>query len=281
MLTALLSTVTSALFGVGDFLGGLASRRESAFIVTANAHAVGLVLFGVTVAVWHPEFAAVDLYAGFAGGIAGGVGVAALYAALAAGRMSVVAPLTAALSGSLPAVYDLARGTEVGPYALVGLALALAATIVVSATSTDEEDGTKAMPPKAIGLSLLAGVAFSGSFISFSFAGLDSGMWPLLAARATSMILLGSIAFARYRRVVVDPVVRPSTVWAGLLDAAANVTMLTAIRIGPLAVASVLGSLYPVATVILARIVLHEHLRWVQRIAIVMALAAVVLSALP
>jgi drug/metabolite transporter (DMT)-like permease len=220
-----------------------------------------------------------DIYAGVAGGLGGGLGVTALYAALARGRMSVVAPLTAALSGSLPAVYDFATGTHVGPLALVGLALAFVATIVVSATSTAEEpDGTRALPAAALVLSVLAGIGFSGSFLAFSFAGDAAGFWPLATARVTSFVLLAAMTLIGRRRFGVVAEVRRETYGAGLLDAAANVTMINAIRIGPLAVASVLGSLYPVITVMLARFVLHEHLKPVQRAAIVLALAAVVLS---
>jgi drug/metabolite transporter (DMT)-like permease len=279
MLTVIFASTTAALFGVGDFLGGAASRKDSAIAVTANAHLVGVVLFAIALVAFPAPLVMSDIYAGIAGGLGGGLGVTALYAALARGRMSVVAPLTAALSGSLPALYDFMTGTSVGTLPLVGLGLAFVATIVVSATSTSEEpDGSRSLPPAALVLSILAGIGFSGSFLSFSFAGDAAGFWPLATARLTSFLILAAATLIGRRRFGVAAVVRRETYGAGLLDAAANVTMINAIRLGPLAVASVLGSLYPVVTVMLARFVLHEHLRPVQRAAIALALTAVVLS---
>lgn len=282
MLTALLATATSALFGVADFLGGLASRRDSAFAVTASAHALGMIAFALGVVLFPVPYTTTAAVAGVAAGVSGGIGVVSLYAALARGRMSVVAPVTAALSGSLPAVFGLLRGESITPIDYVGLALALAATVVVSANSgEDAEDGPAALPPVALVLSLVAGVGFAGSFISFSFAGDASGFWPLFAARVTSFAMLGAVALVRRGTLRLVPEARPSTVGAGLLDAAANVTMISAIRIGPLAVASVLGSLYPVFTLLLARIVLHERLRGIQRIGVALALLAVLITAWP
>jgi len=281
VITALLSLTTATLFGVGDFLGGFASKRESALAVTANAHVVGFVMFTAGVLLFPAPFAWSDIGFGVISGVAGGAGVGALYAALARGRMSIVAPITAAMSGSLPAAYDFVRGTEVGPTAIAGLALALVATVVVSATSGAAQEGEQGMPLSALLLSIFAGAAFSVGFIAFSLASKDSGMWPLAAARLTSMVLFGALAFASQRRVSVDPTVRLQTLGAGLTDATANITMITAIRIGPLAVASVLGSLYPVVTILLARGVLGEKLRPVQWIGVVLALFAVILTALP
>ncbi|MDO8987470.1 MAG: DMT family transporter [Coriobacteriia bacterium] len=281
MLTALLSLATSTLFGVGDFLGGFASKRESPVNVTANAHVVGFVLFTLGLLLFPAPFAWHDVRMGLISGVSGGVGVGALYAALARGRMSIVAPITAALSGSLPAAYDFIQGTQVGPFAIAGLALALVATIIVSASSGEAEEGQKEMPPSALWLSFLAGFGFSGGFIAFSLASPASGMWPLASARVTSMLLFAALALITTRRLSVDRTVRLQTFGAGVTDAAANITMITAIRIGPLAIASVLGSLYPVVTILLARIVLGERLRPLQWFGVLLALVAVILAALP
>jgi len=189
-----------------------------------------------------------------------------------------VAPITAALSGSLPAIYDLARGTAVRPLSLVGLLLALVAVIVVSA---NEHPGDRAaMPASAIALAVLAGIGFSFGFVFFSMTASTSGLVPLAAARVVSAGALSAVAFARRGRISLVPSARPSALGAGALDALANITMLAAIRIGPLAVASVLGSLYPVVTILLARIVLGERLRWAQRAGVALALVAVVLTSI-
>lgn len=295
MWTVILASATSVLFGVGDFLGGFASRKDSAIAVTANAHAVGLVTFGVAIIAFPAAFTRTAALAGAAAGVAGGIGVVALYAALARGRMSVVAPITAALSGSLPAAFDLVRGTHVGPLAVTGLLLALVATVVVSASSGGdgiEESGLgdavggsqtrqQAMPPDALALSFLAGVGFATGLVAFSLAGRHSGFWPLFSARVVSVGLLGGAALVRRGHVAVDRSARGATLGAGLFDAAANVTMVSAIRFGPLAVATVIGSLYPVATIMLARGVLHERMTNWQKAGVALALVAVLLTALP
>jgi drug/metabolite transporter (DMT)-like permease len=277
--TILFAGATALLFGFSDFFGGVASRRDSEITVTATAHILGLAVLAVASLVF-PASAVTgrDLLAGAGVGVCGGLGVTALYGALARGRMSVVAPITAALSGSLPALYDFARGTALRPLALAGLGVALVAIVIVSSVGHPEDRA--GMPPVAIGLSLLAGVAFSGSFIILSLAGKGAGLVPLVVARVVSAVVLAGLVLVRGRgRFVLDRPALAPALGAGALDAVANITMLAAIRIGPLAIASVLGSLYPVATVLLARFVLKERLHWAQRIGVALALAAVLMAA--
>ena len=115
-MTALLATAAAALFGTSDFLGGLASRRVAAVVATLVAQLVGLTIF-VVISLVAPGavLSRHDLILGVVAGVAGGTGVLSLYAGLATGRMSVVAPITAALSGSLPAVVSAFRGEIVPP----------------------------------------------------------------------------------------------------------------------------------------------------------------------
>ena len=292
MLTVMLGTVTAALFGSADFLGGLASRRRPALLVSGVMFATGVVLFSALLLVVRP--AAVgrgDVVLGVMSGVFGTVGVFALYEALAIGRMSVVAPLTAALSGAGPAAYDLARGSHVGTPGLVGLALALVAVVVVSTTTgTVDEHG---MPPTAVALSVLAGSMFACSLVALSMTSRVSGFAPLLVARVVGTALFGIAIFVRRRDVFAAGAGRGASsgigaadgvrmaLAAGVLDATANVTILSAIRIGPLAVAAVVGGLYPVATMLLARAILAERLKRHQVLGVALALVAVVLTALP
>jgi uncharacterized membrane protein len=220
-----------------------------------------------------------DILWGAASGIAGTVGILSLYAALAIGRMSIVAPITAALSGAGPALFDLARGSHVGPVTLAGLGLALLAVIIVSTTTGTVED--HGMPPLAVGLSVLAGASFACSLVALSLTLPASGYAPLLVARVVGVAIMGVALLARRGEMSLDlPALRMAGA-AGLLDAGANITMISAIRIGPLAVASVVGSLYPVATMLLARLVLGERLKRHQAFGVALALAAVVLTAIP
>jgi drug/metabolite transporter (DMT)-like permease len=280
MLTALISTATAALFGSADFLGGLASRKSPALLVSAVMFATGVLIFPLVLLVVPPEAVGPrDVGFGAVSGVMGMIGVLSLYAALAIGRMSIVAPLTAALSGSGPALYDLLSGAQVGVTGLVGMVLAVVAVIVVSTTTgTVEEHG---MPPKAVGLSVLAGSCFATSLIALSLTAPASGFAPLLVARVVGATCFALAVFARRKEMVFGPSGLRLSVLTGILDAAANVTMLTAIRIGPLAVAAVVGGLYPVATMLLARAFLAERLKRHQVAGVGLALVAVVLTALP
>ncbi len=280
MITPLLATATSALFGCADFLGGFASKRDSAVSVTATSHMLGLVILtvaslaiGATGDVW-PE-----AVWGAVAGVSGGIGVVALYASLARGRMSIVAPITAALAGAIPATIDVARGTPLGPTTGIGIVLALGAIVVVTAAPS-ADDGV-VTHPSAIPLALLAGAGFAGSFLALANTTGASGLWPLVGARVVSVTMLGGLAIARSGTPFVTREARRATLMAGVFDSCASITMLLAIRIGPLAVAAVLGSLYPVVVVLLARLVLGERLRWLQRAGVVGALVAVVLTAIP
>ncbi|MDO9557971.1 MAG: DMT family transporter [Coriobacteriia bacterium] len=282
MLTPVLALLTSVLFGGSDFLGGLASRRESPITVTANAHVLEIAMFAIVLLVAPTaHYATVDLTWGAVAGAVGGVGVVSLYAALAIGRMGIVAPITASLAGSLPALFDLLRGTEVGPRAVFGLVLAVIAVIVVSLAPGHETDEGRGMPPKAVAFSAFAGTCFALGFIALSYTATASGFWPLLSARVTSTVLLFGLAAVLRRPLVASAPARGAVFGAGTFEALANVTMLGAIRLGPLAVAAVLGSMFPVVVLLLARVFLGERLRWVQRIGVVLALVAVVLTALP
>src|SRR5450759_4952398 len=212
-------------------------------------------------------------------GVFGTVGVLALYAALATGRMSVVAPLTAGLAGAGPAAFDLLRGTHVGALALLGIGLALVAVVVVSTTKgTVEEHG---MPTKAVVLSILSGAAFACSLISLSLTSPASSFAPLLIARLVGLAIMGVALFAWRNSIVWDAGSMRLAAFAGVLDAGPNMAILSAIRIGPLAVASVVGGLYPVVTMLLARMFLGERLRRHQALGVALALVAVVLTALP
>lgn len=279
MITALTATLGAALFGAADFLGGLTSRKDSALVVTITAQAVGCLAALATVLVWPPEswFDPKMLW-GIGAGVTGGTGVLALYAGLATGRMSVVAPITAALSGAIPAAVGLAAGPALRPAPLAGMVLALASVVIVSRTVADEGDGSQR---RALGFALVAGVGFALSILCWTQTTAQTGLVPLAVSRATALVLFVPVALVRERRVTPAPGAGRLAIATGIVDFAANAAQVTALRLGPLAVASVLGALYPVATVVLARIVLDEHLRGAQRAGIALALIAVILTAMP
>lgn len=281
--TIILALSTSVLFGVGDFLGGVATRRDSAFAVTGTSHLLSIVLMAGAVLLLpaaHPTSA--DLWWGALSGLAGVVGVISLFGALGVGRMGIVAPVSAALSAALPAIFDLATGTRLSSLTITGIALALVAIVIVSIAPDEQlhEPKHEYRPRRALALAMLSGVGFSCGFIALSFTSAESGLTPVLAARAVSIPVAVLLALRFGRGFPVDRTALAPTLGAGVTDVLANVTILTAIRLGPLAIASVLGSLFPVVVVALARIFLGERLHLWQKIGVVIAVAAVLLSAL-
>lgn len=283
MLTAAIASLSAVLYGVADFMGGFASRKDQALLVTITSQLVGLaVVLTVTLVLPPDSWLDPRILWGLGAGIFGGGGVLALYAGLATGRMSVVGPIAAALTGALPASVGLLTGAPLRWTGLLGMALALVSVIIVSMFAEDEEAAVSTGSPRmAILFAIAAGVGFGISVLCFSQTPASTSFAPLVLARSTTVAVLLSIALARGGRVMVLPAARRIALLTGVVDAGANVSQVVALRIGPMALAAVIGALYPVVTVLLARFVLHEHLRGWQRVGIVMALVAVVLTAIP
>jgi len=284
VLTALVATLGAALYGCADFLGGFVSRRDAALVVTITAQATGLVVLG-TLTLFIPPDSWTDprILWGVAAGLLGGTGVLALYAGLATGRMSVVAPITAALSGALPAAVGLSTGAPLRWQALLGMALALVAVVIVSVFAGDEEGADcPDVGRRAILFAVVSGVGFGTAILCWAQTPASTSFAPLVLARMTTVIVFVAVAMLRgVGRIVPIREARTFAILTGVLDAAANLTQVMALRMGPLALASVLGALYPVGTILLARFVLHERLRGWQRFGIALALVAVLLTAIP
>jgi drug/metabolite transporter (DMT)-like permease len=218
------------------------------------------------------------------GGLAGlvsGLAIIWFYAALAAGPMSVVSPLTSLLVAGVPLGVGIAWGERPGPMALVGAGIAVIAVVLVSRqenTPVDEGSPVR-FTPKVAWLTAGAGIAFAIYFVLLDQVGSDTGLWPLVMSRASSSVLvLVAGLVAGERRPPAGNTLRLALA-AAALDIVANAAFLYALRAGMLAIVSVLTSLYPAGTVLLARLVLKEHTGWLQRFGLVLAAAAVVLIA--
>lgn len=218
-----------------------------------------------------------DLLIGAVGGLAGAAGVGFLYKGLSTGPMSVVAPITALLSAIIPVLAGLLEGDRPSASVSIGMVGALTAIVLVSA----EGGGTlRPADMRGVGFALAAGLGFGCFFVALSHVGSDSGLWPLVAARTASVAFVGGAAVGgRVPRARPRPDARSFTAAAGALDAAANVLYLLAVREGLLSVVSVLAALYPVSTVVLARLALEERFARVQQIGIAIALPAAILMA--
>lgn len=275
----LLGLLVALSYGAGDFLGGLSSRRLDAVTVVQASQLVGLTGLAIAVLLVPDQvLLASDLVRGAVAGAVGLLGLVLLYRGLAVGAMSIVAPVSAVGAAVLPLAWGLGNGERPGPVALLGVALALVAVALVSSPANDESVAPGRS--KEIALALLAGAAFGVLFILLGDTSDDSGLWPVLGARVASATLVTVVLLGRGRPPRVPPVgTRALVAGAGLLDVAANALFVYAARAGLLSLVAVLSSLYPAATVVLARVVLHERTDRRQQVGLVAALAGVVLIA--
>lgn len=280
-MTALLAILSSLMWGVSDFVGGLASRRIDVVRVAALSIPIGVLPLIPLVFLLPGSVSAQVVWIGLVAGVAGVGGIALLYYVLAIGPMGVMSPLVAVVSAVLPVCVGLVRGERPGVAAFAGMALAVLAIVLVSVEPGHEDDSShQAVRPWVVGLSVLSG-ALIGVYVSLiGTAPDDSGIWSVLLARSVSAVLMVGFALVRFRGTTFQRAALGPAVVVGVLDALANAVFRLAAQSGLLAVVSVLGSLYPASTVLLARFYLHERLRPIQQVGMVTALVAVALLAL-
>jgi drug/metabolite transporter (DMT)-like permease len=267
-----LGLAAAAAWGAGDFGGGLTSRRAPVFGVVLLSQAVGMALaFGLALLGGEPFPGATDLLLCFVAGLLGGVGITALYRGLAIGRMGIVAPVTGVLAAVIPVVGGIVLEGLPTVLVLAGIGLAILSVVLVSRVA--DEGGGRAGLKEA----LVAGIAI-GSF-GIVISGLSEGgvFASLTVIRLVQAFVVIAMVLATRSawRLPRDAV--PAVVVIGVLDMAGNSFYLLAVQTGALAVASVLSALYPVATVILAAVVLHERVTRDHTVGIVLAAAAIVL----
>jgi drug/metabolite transporter (DMT)-like permease len=269
--------LTSAVFyGIGDFLGGIATRRSSVWTVTAWSQTLGLAMLAIGLIVVPFEVVtAADILWGALAGVVGLTGLAALYSTLASGSMTIVAPIAGVTTAAIPVIVDLSQGAELSLRHWIGIGLALAAVLLIGF-----DPAGKGTDVRMIGRAVFAGAAFGVFFIALSQTSEASGLWPLVSARAVTIPL--AFAIAGFKRVASLPRGRDLGILAvlGNLDMAANVSIALALQRGPLGISAVLSSLYPAFTAITAVIVLHERPRPGQTVGIVLAMGAILALAL-
>lgn len=282
----LFALLAATSYGSGDFFGGLASRHEAALRVTLVAQAVGALLLVVLVPLvgGTPSFQVLALGAG--AGIAGALALVVFYRAMGSGAMSVVAPVSALSAASLPVIVGLVTGEHPSALALVGVVIALAAIGLVSQHGPAAADDTE-MDQQAPGtsrrttvlLGLLSGALFGVLFLFLDGVADESGLWPLVGARLASVPFLLVLALATRTPVRPERSSMPIIAACGVFDMGANAFLVLAFGRGLLVLVSVISSLYPASTLVLARVVLHERVSRVQGVGLAVAALAVVLIA--
>jgi drug/metabolite transporter (DMT)-like permease len=271
-----LALASAVVYGASDFLGGLASRRASVFGVVALSQLTGLGALLVLLPWLGGDPGTADLAWGAAAGLAGATGLVVFFRTLARGVMSVVAPVTAVTAAAVPVGAGLLAGERVGPWAATGIALALAAIVLVSAENGLAE--LRRVRSTGLGSALLAGTAFGLFFVLLDRTSEDAGLSPLVPVRLASVALVLVIAGAGRRSLRVGRPALALVTASGVGDMAANALFLLATQAGgQLAIVGVLASLYPVSTVVLAQVVLRERLVRAQVGGLLLAVAAVAL----
>ncbi len=276
VLAVLLSLIAATAWGVADFFGGLFSRRLPMMSVLFVIEVGGLLAAGTIVIVSADAFPdARHAIIGLAAGLAGITGLALFYTALSIGTMSIVAPLSAT-GAIVPVVVGVATGDRLTTLVSTGLVLVLLGVILAGREADDPDRAASASDRRAILLALGAALGFGTFFVAYDTAADASLGWAILLARLPAIPLVGLVVWRRGLALPRGPdLVR--LVGVAQLDCIATSLYAVAITRGALSVVAVVGSLYPVATVLLARAVLGERLRRVQAAGVITALLGVIL----
>lgn len=275
LLAAAAALLAAAAWGAGDFGGGFATKRLPVFVALLGSQLVGLAgaLAGM-VAFGEPLPTPVDAAWAASAALFGALGLAGLYRALADGRMGIVAPITGVLTAAIPVAVGIATAGLPGPVRLAGFAVAILAIVLVSLV----DDGTTGRG----GLLLAIGAGLGFGLYSACVGQVEDGVFgPLMVSRATASVLVLAIVVARRTPVRAvaraEPRLLQLVALVGVLDLIGNAMFLVAAQASGLALAAVLGSLYPVSTVILAAVVLREPIGRVHAVGIAAAALAAVL----
>jgi drug/metabolite transporter (DMT)-like permease len=276
LLALAISLASSFSWGVSDFLGGLQSRKLPVLGVLAVSQPAGLLLIAILIAVFGADpISAGKLGIAFLAGAASLGGLAAFYAAMAMGTVSVVAPI-AALGVVVPVAVGLAEGEAPAAVQLAGLVPAIAGVVILS---YEENPQHQPVARRSIVLAIIAGLGFGVFFTGLDAAAADRPGWAILAVR------VGGVTAVAIALLVVRPQLAgvaaalPVLVAIGAFDVLANALFAVASTKGVLPVVAVGASMYPAFTVALAHAVLGERLAAVQWVGVVLALLGVAMIA--
>jgi drug/metabolite transporter (DMT)-like permease len=300
VVSILLALAAAVSWGVSDFMGGLFARRLPIGSVLLISQGVGFgVLLVLALFRGPPTMDATAVAYAMAASATGLTGIAALYRGMAVGLVSIVAPISAT-GAALPVVYGILRGELPTPLQATGICVALLGVLLASrsessagskdsdgshdsAGSKGAEVGTRKwhvpVVARGVGLAIVAAVCFGAFFIFMHEAATADVLWAIVIQRLTGVSILSLLALARRAPISVNRRELAGLAAVGVLDSGANVLYALASTIGLVSLAAVLVSLFPVVTVILAWIVLHERLTRSQTVGVVSALAGVALIA--
>ncbi|MBV6393754.1 MAG: hypothetical protein KPEEDBHJ_02998 [Anaerolineales bacterium] len=278
MLSIIFGLLSALSWGAGDFTGGLASRRVGAIRAVFYASVIGLmVAIGAAIVSREPVPAIKAWGFAFSAGLFGCLGLILLYAAMERGAMSIAAPVSALLAAALPVLVGLATEGLPDFLTVLGFGFALLAVWLISSDGSGLKETLSHLSD--LRLPLLAGLGFGGYFVLMHEA--TSGgatFWPMVLSRTASVLmLLVYMLVTKTSFRIEDRSALPVIGLNGVLDLCGNGFFILAAQAGRLDVASVLSSLYPGSTVVLASVFLRERLTRNQWIGILSALTAIAL----
>jgi drug/metabolite transporter (DMT)-like permease len=276
LIVVILGMLASIGWGVADFGGGLASRVAPVLGVLFTSQLASLsVGIPLVLLVREPTMSSPDLVLAAVGGALGASGLALLYRGLSVGRMGVVAPIAAMLTAALPVGYGFLTQDAPSALAIIGIAFAAIGVVLVS-TSGSAPDGR----PSGLWYGIATGLLFGLFPIVANGISDDVLVGPVVTVRIASIITVAALILLRRQSWRVPRRLWPAMLGIGLVDMLATGSYLAAISVGPLAIAAILTSLYPIVTVILAALVLKERISLVHAVGIGAAALAVVLIAI-
>jgi uncharacterized membrane protein len=286
----LLGLAAAVLYGSGDFLGGMATRKAHVLAVLTVAETAAVIAALTATAIWPGPASLAGLAWGISAGLTGGLGLIIFYIGLATGPMSVVAPVSGLVSTILPVTVALAEGERPGAGVYAGALLCLVAIVLASSAGDGNPAGTTspARQPRlsasgrALGYGIASGASFGLFFLLIRNAGQSGELWPVAAARIGELAVV-LITAAVLRRSLLPRGAQGglllAAAGAGTIDVVANIFYVAATRTGMFGLAVVLTALYPGVTVLLARMALGERLRWAQRAGLGLAAIGIILVA--
>jgi drug/metabolite transporter (DMT)-like permease len=295
IVSVVLALAGSLFYGVSDFFGGLSTRRLHVVPATTIIHVFATLALLAALPFVVVQWEAGAILWGAVAGVSAIIGLLTFYAALADGPMSLVAPLIAVVGAVVPVAFAVITGEQLPPQAWVAIVLALVSALLVSVTRSD---ATVRVRPRTVIVGVISGISLGAALIALDrapeSAGLATAVVEIIVGLCAMLILLALTRLsAPLRRFLAQfdhqpeggPVVsvgraRLLAAIGGVLVGASNAFILFALQAGSLAVVSVLVSLYPLATIVLARFTLHERVSKVQLLGMGLALVASVMLAL-
>ncbi len=278
-MTVVLALIASLLIGISDFLGGVASRARSPLETSLVVFlATFVTLVPIAALLGASDLTVHDLELGAVSGVTTSIAYVGFFAAIGHGRISIVAPISAAVTALLPAVVGIAEGNALSTLARWGVLCAFLAIPLVAYETEDGAAGHDWLTTRQVIVSILCGVGFAFYFICIGHTHRGSGLWPTVATLVVAIAI--TIPIAARGSVLPSLKSLPRVALAGgVALGLADSALTTALQRGPLTVASVLGNLYPLVTIALGVTVLGERVRLWHAAGIVLAVAGVALIA--